>query len=376
MTSYRVPQAPSHGSPALYLLAGALVCAALLSIGMRGLSTLPVSVRGEERLVALGSSVQDALDQGLVTPRAGDIVDATGTVLAAGRGEAGCVLVNGEIALPDRLLRSGDILAERVGADVTESILTTRQPIPIPVRYEGEGPLVAMASPGAVGVEQKVIGEVSQVVVESHVITQAVPMVLRRYAPELGEKVVALTFDDGPWPESTAQILEILEREGVVGNFFMLGTQVRRNPKLARRVAEGGHLIGNHSQTHIYMRAASASTARSEIERAQDQIERTVGQRPGWYRPAGGILSPAVRTQASKSGVRIILWSVDPQDYRCDDAVVLARRVIGATKPGSVILLHDGGGDRTVTINALTTIIRKLKARGYTFATLDQMYPP
>lgn len=345
-------------------------------MGMQGLATVPVAARGETRFVPLGSTVGDAIDAGLVTPGSGDIVDATGTVVAVGRGEAGTVTVNGQSARLERRLRPGDILAERVGADVVESMVTTHQPIPIPIVYEGEGPLIAMASPGAVGIEERIVGAVSQVVAESHVIEQAQPMVLRRYAPAIGKNIVALTFDDGPWPDSTQQILDILAREEVPGNFFMLGSQVRRNPDLARRVAEAGHLIANHSQTHAYLRAASPATALYEIEGAQYEIEHATGIRPRWYRPAGGILSPAVRTQASASGVRIILWTVDPQDYRCKEEVVLARRVIDATKPGSVILLHDGGGDRTVTVRTVTTIIRELKSRGYTFVTLDQMYPP
>jgi len=375
MKSYRVPKAPDHPSPVLYLSAAALVFAALLSLGMQGIATVPVAAQGQARFVTLGTTVADATEAGLIAPRPGDIVDATGTVLAQGRGEPGTVLVNGEVADPDHRLRPGDVLTSRPGADTPESIVTTREPIPIPIEYEGNGPLVAMASPGAVGVRETTLGEVSRVVVDSRVVTEAEPMVLRRYATSTGERVVALTFDDGPWPTSTLQICEILEREGVPGNFFMLGKQVRRYRELAQRVAAGGHLIGNHSLSHVYMRAATPELARSEIENAQDEIERTIGQRPTWYRPAGGIVSPAVWAQTRASKVRLINWTVDPQDYRCESPTVLAQRVIGSVHPGAVVLLHDGGGDRSATVKALTTIIRTLKAQGYTFVTLDDLYP-
>lgn len=355
-------------------LAG-LAIVGMMALSMPAFTTVRITVDGEHHTLPVGATAADVLDAGYASAKPGDLLDGLGGVLQEGEGEPVTLTrVGRPLPLEARVL-DGDIIESIPGDDVVESLVVTETPIPITIEYEGKGPYIELVNPGAVGVVQSVVGAISGAEVSSRTIEPMVPMVLRRQGPTSGDRVVALTFDDGPWPLYTQQILEILEREGVKGNFFMLGKQVRKNRELAARVAAEGHLVGNHSLSHVYMSAASPETARSEIENCQAEIEKSTGVRPTWYRPAGGIVSPAVWSQTRISKVKLITWSVDPQDYKCTSPVVLADRVISATKPGSVILLHDGGGNRTCTVKALTTIIRELKARGYTFVTLDEMYP-
>ncbi len=348
-----------------------------MAIGLPIFGQIDVNVNGNETQLTLGMTVEDAIDQGLMDAGAGNVLNVAGGVVVYGGGEPGTIMLNGLPVHSSTRLKSGDELIGVAGRDVTESVLTTQAVIPIPVKSVGEGPLVALESPGSAGVQEVRCGAISGLELEHVILVEAEPMVLRNYEPTASPagNLVALTFDDGPWPLHTQQVLEILEREDVKATFFMLGKQVRRNRAMAVRVAEEGHLVGNHSLSHVYLSNASPEVVRSEIENAQDEIEKTIGVRPTWYRPAGGVVSPPVWAQTRASKVRLVKWTVDPQDYRAKSPVMLARNVIDATRPGSIVLLHDGGGDRTVTVKALTTIIRELKSRGYTFVTLDEMFP-
>ncbi len=152
--------------------------------------------------------------------------------------------------------------------------------------------------------------------------------------------------------------------------------RVRAEPDLARRVVLSGHGVGNHSMRHLYLgNGVSKRTIVNEIDRAQDLIRRTTGVSPIWYRPAGGIHSKTVDRVAKRLGLRLIRWTVDSSDYRRPQHTRLARSVVGSVSKHrkAVVLLHDGGGDRTQTIKALPRIIRALKRKGYRFVTLDEL---
>jgi len=375
MSSYQVQRTPGPGISRLYLSVAAVVTTALMATGMPYFGTVSVSVDGREHTLPRGTRAHDLFEKGLVRTEEGDLIDVNGDVLERGGGEPVRLLENGQEVQPDAPVGDGDVYVSTGGSDVSEATVTSSSVIPIPVTYEGSGPFEQLSSPGSPGLIESVIGARSGIVVSTSAVREAEPMVITRLKPEGGERVIALTFDDGPWPTYTEQILGILDREDVKATFFMLGKQVRRNRDLAAKVAAAGHEIGNHSLSHVYMSGASAQVALSEIENCQAEIERTTGVTPTWFRPPGGYTSPAVWHQTRESKVKLITWTVDPQDYRCSSPVVLASRVIDSVEPGSVILLHDGGGNRECTVKALTTIIRELKDRGYTFVTLDEMQP-
>ena len=376
MTSYEVQQAPSHVMPKLFLSAVALLTVAMMAAGMPWFGRITVTVDGELQQMALGTSAGYIIDSEITHTADGDLLDVTGDVLEEGEGEPLVLTRGGEILLAEDRIRDGDEIESRRGDDVTEATVTSTTVIPAPVLYEGEGPFEEVKVEGVPGTLERIVGEVSGSVVSSEVVELPVAMVVERRGALPGEKAVALTFDDGPWPLYTRQILEILDRENVKATFFMLGKQVRKKRDIAAMVANQGHLIGNHSLSHVYLsEAVSPEVVRSEIENCQAEIKLATGVTPTWYRPAGGVTSLAVWEQTRVSKLKLIKWTVDPSDYRCTSPVVLANRVIDSTRPGSVILLHDGGGNRTCTVKALTTIIRELKSRGYTFVTLDEMAP-
>ncbi|MDZ4178772.1 MAG: polysaccharide deacetylase family protein, partial [Coriobacteriia bacterium] len=225
----------------------ALLLAAVVAVAMPSFSQFRVTVDGVERTADARMTAAQVLESGWAHSSAGDLVDREGLVIERGRGVAPHMMRGGRVVAPETVLVSGDVLTSVRGTDVAESEITTRMPVPIEVVYSGTGPLLALESPGAVGVREQVIGAMSGRVFVDEVVEESQPMVVRRYVPNGQHKVVALTFDDGPWPGHTNDVLNILEAEGVRATFFVIGRQVRRYPGVVVRTRDDGHAIGNHT---------------------------------------------------------------------------------------------------------------------------------
>ena len=186
------------------------------------------------------------------------------------------------------------------------------------------------------------------------------------------EKVIALTFDDGPWPHSTPQVLEILKKEDIRATFFWVGQYVQAYPELARQVVADGHAIGNHTWHHWY-RQLDRATSAHEIEDTAALIYKTTGIKTLVFRPPGGLLNNGVGEYAKEQSYVTVMWSVDSMDYRTFNAQQLVKNVIRKAEPGGIVLMHDGGGNRSATIEALPQIIAQLKQLGYSFVTVPQL---
>jgi peptidoglycan/xylan/chitin deacetylase (PgdA/CDA1 family) len=306
--------------------------------------------------------------------QAGDLVAASdGRVLRKGAGGPARASVNGRPARSDERVLPGDAVTTARGADLTEETVEEFRALPILTKIVGTGAILTLAEPGASGLERVVIGAISGDVVESETVRPSDPMVLQR-VPASASKKIALTFDDGPWPVQTERVLDILRAEGVSATFFMVGLRVKAGPEIARRVAREGHAIGNHTYRHVDVSASSAEKVREEIARTNGLIITSTGAVPRWFRPPMGSVDDQAYTEAAQQGLGTVLWTVDPRDWeRGQTAQAIETSVVGATHPGSVILLHDGGGDRSQTIAALPGIIKQLKARGYEFVLLDDL---
>jgi peptidoglycan-N-acetylglucosamine deacetylase len=203
------------------------------------------------------------------------------------------------------------------------------------------------------------------------------------WAPTLwrapGVNAVALTFDDGPDPEFTPRVLEILAREKVAATFFVVGERARANPDLLREMDRQGHLIGNHSFSHAWNINFGLHTRLTrEINRCNEAIETAVGKRPRFYRAPHGFKNPALGDVLAKLGMTCVGWQVRGFDAVRSDAHSIARRVVRKASAGGILLLHDGSGlqgtqDRSATLNALPMIIDGLRARGFAFKRLDEL---
>lgn len=187
------------------------------------------------------------------------------------------------------------------------------------------------------------------------------------------EKVVALTFDDGPWGTSTRQVLQILKEEDVKASFFVLGKHALMYPDVIADIVKAGHAVGNHSWSHPYQ-PVDPEVAKQEIENTSALIAKQSQAQTRLFRPPGGNLTTGLVDYAKSKNYAIILWSVDTYDTRPNTtAVDMVERTLKEVKPGSIILLHDGGGDRATTRKALPTLIRRLRQKGYRFVTVPEL---
>ncbi|MEH2461108.1 polysaccharide deacetylase family protein [Nostoc sp.] len=186
------------------------------------------------------------------------------------------------------------------------------------------------------------------------------------------QKVIALTFDDGPWPESTAQVLDILKQNQIKGTFFLIGQNVKNYPGLVKREIAEGHVIGNHTWHHWYQ-FLNPQAAAYEIDHTADLIYQVTGIKTNLFRPPGGIMHNGVAAYARNSKYAIILWSTDSVDYSRPAVPKLIKNVFRNAKPGGIVLMHDGGGNRSKTVQALPEIIANFRKQGYSFVTIPEL---
>jgi peptidoglycan-N-acetylglucosamine deacetylase len=190
----------------------------------------------------------------------------------------------------------------------------------------------------------------------------------RSGGPAAGRRV-ALTFDDGP-SVYTPQVLAILNRYGVHATFFEIGRQVRPLAATSRAVIHSGDVIGNHTWSHPDLGAANTA---AQLHPTQAVIHRVTGFRPCLMRPPYGTAPPDVVGIARSLGLLTIQWDVDPADWSRPGAATIAQRVLAAVHPGAIVIMHDGGGDRSETVEALGTVVPALLARGYHLVTVPQL---
>ncbi|MEV6930582.1 polysaccharide deacetylase family protein [Dactylosporangium sp. NPDC051485] len=188
--------------------------------------------------------------------------------------------------------------------------------------------------------------------------------------PDFPPNAVALTIDDGPHPMWTPKVLNLLERYHVPAMFCLIGNQVLGHEPLARNVVSAGHQIANHTWSHpAGIAGLSPEKVQQEIDRAQEKIYDTTGQVPTVFRSPGGAVSPAVFAAAAQARMTPVNWDADPRDWTKPGTGAIAQRLMAA-RPGDILLCHDGGGDRSQTCAALSTVIPALLARGLQFVAL------
>lgn len=183
---------------------------------------------------------------------------------------------------------------------------------------------------------------------------------------------IALTFDDGP-SQYTPRILEVLRRRHAPATFFPIGQAINEYPRVLRRVRRRGHPIGDHTMSHPLMGHLPRDAQRRQIDEQARVVRRTGAPQPRLFRPPDGSFDRNTLDLARRRRMLTVLWSVNPEDYFRPGAKVIAARVLAAAKPGAIVLMHDGGGDRSQTVAALPLIIRRLRARGYRLVSVPRL---
>jgi len=182
---------------------------------------------------------------------------------------------------------------------------------------------------------------------------------------------IAMTFDDGPSSANTPRLLDLAAKDHIKLTFFLIGENAARLPKLVQRELAEGHEVGNHSYTHPDLAKMSDDAVRSEIQKTQDAIIGASGYRPTLMRPPYGAMTPRQRLWVSHDfGFKIILWEVDPLDWKDPGADVVASRIITAVRPGYIILSHD---IHAHTVDAMPKVFDTLLAKGYKFVTVSEL---
>jgi peptidoglycan/xylan/chitin deacetylase (PgdA/CDA1 family) len=187
------------------------------------------------------------------------------------------------------------------------------------------------------------------------------------------EKLVTLTFDDGPDPEGTPVLLEILKRHQIKAVFFPIGEKIRAHPELIRQIDQDGHLIGNHTYRHRwYTNFLISGPLHRDIQMAQETIAAAIDKVPAYFRPPVGLTNPHLRKVLSKQGLSIVGWDVRPFDIgKKADKVI--KKILKKIRPGSIILLHDKGRTPADWTGLLDELVTKIKARDFKFADPEQL---
>jgi len=182
---------------------------------------------------------------------------------------------------------------------------------------------------------------------------------------------IAITFDDGPHPQNTPRLLDILAQRNIKATFYVIGRSVDLHPGVLRRTVAEGHEIGNHSHTHRLLSKLGDADVRQEMQRCQDAIGRAAGVRPRTMRPPyGGLLQRQRELVHEEFGYPTILWSVDPLDWKRPGPSVVASRILSATTAGGIVLAHDL---HSQTVDAMPATLDGLLKRGFKFVTVSQL---
>ncbi|MDP0491751.1 MAG: polysaccharide deacetylase family protein [Verrucomicrobiota bacterium JB023] len=185
------------------------------------------------------------------------------------------------------------------------------------------------------------------------------------------DRYIAMTFDDGPHPQNTPRLLDILRQRNIKATFYVIGKNVKTYPEITRRIVAEGHEIGNHTWNHPNLTKLSPSKVRDELTTTRDVIIRTTGVQPRTMRPPYGALLTSQRNTIHREfGYPTILWDVDPLDWKRPGTAVVRSRILNGTKGGSIVLAHDL---HSTTIDAMPSTLDGLLAKGFQFVTVSQL---
>lgn len=191
---------------------------------------------------------------------------------------------------------------------------------------------------------------------------------------DASKRRVALTFDDGPDPRSTPALLDLLRAENVPATFFCIGRHIAAHPELAARIAQEGHLLGNHTFTHSNAtNCFGIARLTEEMTRTQSATRDAAGIAPVYFRPPMGLSNPRVFKAASSLGLKVVGWTARGIDTQIRDSNRVVQRILRSVRPGAIILLHDGNIPPERLLTTVKLLLAKLREQGYAFARLDQL---
>ena len=335
-----------------------------------------VTISGAER------SVGGLLDNNVVSVTPGNYVAVDGSTIRQGEGTRCTAKVNGNDTDDMGMhLNGGDKIEISNGTDITEPY-TDSEPQTLPHKTELKGVgAVHLYSNNAQDGEQVTRTGKESGITATVTTKEPVDNIVQYYnVNSNGDKVIALTFDDGPWDKQTDEILDILEQNDAKATFFTVGQCISGHEKELQRAASMGCEIGTHTWDHaegsgegVSLIKMSTDERKQEVQKGLEAIKNATGQEASTiFRCPGGNFDTSVATDLEGIVTAEIGWNVDTTDWKKPGADVIAQRIQSAG-PGNIILMHDGGGDRSQTIEGLRQALPKMKEQGYSFITVQEL---
>ncbi|WEV42249.1 polysaccharide deacetylase family protein [Bifidobacterium sp. ESL0682] len=380
------------------VLVVALVAAGVGVWGYSHWRHIAVSVNGTEQQVradtTLGKLAKDNRDFGA---KPGRLISVSGKVLKSTGGEPVVYRVNGKkiasvdatkhktskenskeaTGVPANLnsvkLPENARISVKSGKDVVEKHDIQRTVVPFNVIINGHGVIQKLRQAGKDGSSEVWTGKISGERVNKGVVTQPQDVIVDTFSPKPAScKVVALTFDDGP-SQYSGPILDILKEKGAKATFFDIGTGSAEYPQMEQRMVAEGHQVASHSNTHPDMKKLNAEQLRTDISQGLANIKTASGVTTKMLRAPYGNFGVDQWRYTSDLIDSNVIWTVDTQDWKKLGAPEISDAALSKAYNGAVILMHDGGGDRSQDIAALPGIIDGLRGQGYEFVTIDQL---
>lgn len=342
-----------------------------------------VTINGQQQTIAGDQrSLQGLLNTNTVSVKPGNYVAVDGSVMREGEGTRATANVNGTDTTDLSLhLNEGDTISLTDGVDITEEYTDSDpQVLPASLELKGSGAVHVYTQKSEAGEKVTRTGKESGKTAE---ITTKEPVngVVQYYnVNSNGEKVIALTFDDGPWDSTTQAILDILKENDAKATFYTVGQMISGHEDLLKRAVNEGHELATHTWDHaegsgqgVSLILMSSEERKTEIEKGLQAIRDATGTEPSlMFRAPGGNFDQSVASDLNGLVTAEIGWNIDTTDWKRPGADTIAQR-IESVEPGGIVLMHDGGGDRTQTVEGLRQALPKLKEQGYTFVTVEEL---
>lgn len=341
--------------------------------------TVHVSVNGTGADVRADATLEEIVSSEGVSPKPGNLVSVGGNVIEEGGGTPFSATVNGQAldegGIDGFRAKGNEEIVFGDGTDVTESSHQEERVVqPQLEPAAGIGAVTFVSQYGKPGKQMFTVGDVSGEAVAGEVTEpwQNVKLESVNIRPENGRKAVALTFDDGP-SSYTQQYLDILSKYGARATFFCLGSQVAGREDLVQAIRSQGSQVASHTQNHEQLTALEADPLRAEITDAFTALSSAGGGDTTVLRPPYGALDSQTWARSGGTFSTSVIWNLDSLDWERPGVDAIVSNATTGVTSGSIILMHDGGGNRDQDVEALPKIIEKLQADGYELVTVDEL---
>ena len=365
------------------VIIGVVVLAALVAIGVFAWShrSVEVTLNGNRTSIRIGSTVEQVVAEKKLEPKAGNLISVSGKKLEDGMGYPYMASLDGNeldgAATEAYRVKEGDALDISDGRDRTEDydVQVVEEQPKLEMGGDAWGNITYISQWGKVGRREVRTGKRSGETADGDVLqeTQNTVVSIHQIKPDDGRKLIALTFDDGPAEKYTEAYLGILDKYGIKATFFNLGQNIQNYPELAKKIVDSGNELMSHTDQHQNLPTLEAASLQQELTNTFSTIQSTTGVSTTSFRPPYGAFTEETWLRSGGTASLSVLWNLDSLDWKRPGVDAIVSNCTEDAFNGSIILMHDGGGNRDQDIEALPQIIEKLQSQGYTFVTVGEL---